>query len=182
MVAEGKLRRGVEQIASDQQQLPTQLVNATDRLQSLVDNMQQDAAGSQGERQQLMAEVMALRTKLNGATGEAVMLKEELVREKEEKLGLTRQLLSAQLSGTESTAKEQQRVFELEQVRACACSSMHPTHACTHLRIRRTHARASSHVCMACSSRRRSRPPTCSAPCRRWRRRRSRASRRRARS
>ena len=76
--------------------------------------MQQESAGTGGERQQLMAEVMSLRTRLNQATGEGVQLKHELVREKELKMELTRQLLSAQLNGGESTAKEQQRVFELE--------------------------------------------------------------------
>lgn len=115
VVAEGRLNRGVEQLAADQQQLPHQLVGATDRLQALVDTMQQDAAGQASERQRLMAEVMTLRTKLNSVSGECVALKEELVGEKQEKLALSRQLLSAQLSGTESTAKEQQRVFELEQ-------------------------------------------------------------------
>lgn len=115
VMAEGRLHRGVEQLAADQQQLPNQLAGATDRLQALVDTMQQDAAGQATERQKLMAEVMALRARLNASSGECVALKEELVSEKQEKLALSRQLLGAQLSGTESTAKEQQRVFELEQ-------------------------------------------------------------------
>ena len=47
VAADTKLRRGVEQIESGQAQLPSQLVQTTDRLQALVDSMQQDAAGNQ---------------------------------------------------------------------------------------------------------------------------------------
>ena len=112
--AEFQIRRGVDAVGENQKHLPSQLSYATDKLQALVDAMQQDSAGTGGERQQLMAEVMSLRTRLNQSTGEAVQLKHELVREKEQKMELTRQLLSAQLNGGESTAKEQQRVFELE--------------------------------------------------------------------
>ena len=126
VLAEGKLSRGVEQLAADQQLLPNQLVGATERLQALVDSMQQDAAGQSGERQNLMAEVMSLRARLNAASGETVMLKEELVQEKQEKMELSRQLLSAQLSGTESTAKEQQRVFEVGGAAACPPYSPFP--------------------------------------------------------
>lgn len=57
VAAEGKIRRGVDQISSDQQHIPNQLSFATERLQSLVDTMQQDSAGQATERQQLMAEV-----------------------------------------------------------------------------------------------------------------------------
>jgi hypothetical protein len=118
--AEGKLHRGVEQLAQGQQQLPNQLVGATERLQGLVDAMQRDAAGQASERQQLMAEVMALRTKLNFVSGESVSLKEELMAEKKEKLALSKQLVDARLSGTESVAEKQSRLFELEQEKLAA--------------------------------------------------------------
>ena len=115
VIAEGKLHRGVEQLASGQQQLPNQLVGATERLQALVDSMQLDAGGQSNERQKLMAEVMALRTQLNAAMGESVRLKEELKEEKVEKIHLSRQLLDAQLSSTDATVKEQQKALHLEQ-------------------------------------------------------------------
>ena len=59
MVAEGKLQRGVDTLAAGQQQLPNQLVGATERLQALVDSMQQDSAGNSSERQKLMFRVRA---------------------------------------------------------------------------------------------------------------------------
>ena len=77
--------------------------------------MQQDASGNSSERQKLMAEVMALRTKLNAAAGEAVRLKEELKEEKVEKIRLSRQLVEVQLSSSDTTAKEQHKVLELKQ-------------------------------------------------------------------
>lgn len=120
VVAESKLTREVEQIASGQQQLPNQLVGATERLQALVDSMQQDASGQASERQQLMAEVMALRARLNSVSGECISLKEELMAEKKEKLSLSKQLVEAQLSGSESTHERQQRIFELEQEKLAA--------------------------------------------------------------
>ena len=65
--AETRLERGMNQLESGQKHLPNQLATTTDRLQALVDSMQQEAAGKLAERQHLMAEVMALRTQLNTA-------------------------------------------------------------------------------------------------------------------
>ena len=103
-----------------QQQLPTALVGATERLQALVDQMQSDAAGQAAERRQLMGEVMALRTKLNTTSGEAIALKEELMAEKKEKLALSKQLVDAQLNGTESTAESQETIHKLEREKLAA--------------------------------------------------------------
>ena len=47
-VAEQRLSRGVEQLATDRQQLPSQIFGAADRLQGIMDEMQQDqSAGAQ---------------------------------------------------------------------------------------------------------------------------------------
>ena len=115
VIAEGKLHRGVEQLEAGQQQVPTALLGATERLQALVDSMQQDAAGSSNERQKLMEEVMRLKTQLNTATGESIKLKKEAREVRAEKIRLERQLLDSQLSSTDMTVKEQQKVLHLEQ-------------------------------------------------------------------
>ena len=47
--------RGVEQLATDRQQLPSQSFGAADRLQGIMDEMQQDASGHSSERQALTA-------------------------------------------------------------------------------------------------------------------------------
>ena len=118
-LAEQRLSRGVEQLATDRQALPSQILanpnpnpnpspspspnpnpnqalpsqifGAADRLQGIMDEMQQDqSAGAQ--RQALMAEVMQQRTRANQASGELVTLKEELLAEKQATRALAKQL------------------------------------------------------------------------------------------
>ena len=95
--AEGKLSRGVEQLSQDREQLPQRVLGATDRLQSVVDQMQQDAAGAASEKQTLMAEVLQLRHKVNDSIGEARALKAELLDEKKEKQSMAKELIAAQI-------------------------------------------------------------------------------------
>ena len=52
------------------------------------------------------------------SVGELVAVKEELVAEKQEKLQLSRELLTLQLSASEQNASQQQHTHVLEQVRA----------------------------------------------------------------
>jgi len=113
--AQGKLARSVEALEADSSHMPGKLALTTDRLQALVDNMQQEAAGQASTKQSLMAEVASLRAQLNSAIGQAVGLKEELVKEKEEKMAISRELITAQLSASQSNAEQQQRLFEFEQ-------------------------------------------------------------------
>ena len=114
-LAEGDLKSGIEQIELDRKHLPSQLYSTTERLQGIVSTMQEDAAGFGAERQALMREVVELRAKASKATGELVEVKEELVREKREKLELSRELLGVQLGSTEAAAAQQSRTYELEQ-------------------------------------------------------------------
>ena len=132
-LAEQRLSRGVEQLATDRQALPSQILanpnpdpnpnpnpnpnpspnpspnlrqalpsqifGAADRLQGIMDEMQQDqSAGAQ--RQALMAEVMQQRTRANQASGELVTLKEELLAEKQATRALAKQLPPAYISRT----------------------------------------------------------------------------------
>lgn len=66
-LVEDKFMRGVSQVEDAQRLLPNKLADTTERLQALVDTMQQEAAGKSTDRQTLMAEVMNLRTQLNAA-------------------------------------------------------------------------------------------------------------------
>ncbi len=113
--AAGTLQRSVDQLHTDRRALPNQLIGATERLQSVVDQMERDAAGAANERQALMAELLELRARANAADGELVALKEELIREKREKLSLSRELVQTQLESNEELARSQQQSFALEQ-------------------------------------------------------------------
>ena len=113
--AEGKLSRGVEQLSQDREQLPQRVLGATDRLQSVVDQMQQDAAGAASEKQTLMAEVLQLRHKVNDSIGEARALKAELLDEKKEKQSMAKELIAAQIGANEKATAQQLRLNELEQ-------------------------------------------------------------------
>lgn len=100
-LASGKLANSVAELEEGAGRLPRQLASTTEKLQGLVDHMQQEAGGHAGERLELMGQVNSLRAQVNAASGQADLLREELVREKEEKMALSRELISVQLSGSQ---------------------------------------------------------------------------------